>query len=607
MDLPKVLTSTEDESVKNNKEEEEGAQAESETQGNTTTTTNTTTTSNKGANNDDNNEKKEQNENDDEGEDTSSTDVDVDNYDDDDEDKGVSPEEAERLLLEAANLKEQGNQHFSQTTTGGDEKQSAIRCYRRGLHRLKKLRRGGPSADEQVQALWVTLSTNLATALWQTKQYSAAAAAATQALQVQPMHVKALYRRAVARKQLGDTDQAMADLQTALVVEPNHAACRKELRVMQQAQARAKQQQKKAYAAAFASGTGLSLYDDKQQPPKEQPTPEELEQQRRALERDKQKWEDECVARMARGEDAISFDDWQKEQQKKLEKERQEEQERQKAERKRLQEERRQARAAAKNNHDSSSSSDSDGDDEKLTEAELQALRGYKKTKDGRVTSYFTRELSPEEQAKLAAAQSGPQKLSSTTGTTSATASVAAAPTSGNAMAGPSAWNRAGTWEEKNTTEWCREHLRACLLRVRTATTHICKVDQCTGDASVVWTQGQQRFVYDFHVTLQYAWTAESEMVADAAAADTDQDKPTSTTAHKAKRAKGIVKLPDISSTSTQGEQGVEVLFESGWKRSPATAQAQQQALADRPALQRALQDAVQQWLRDFHQQYRSE
>ena len=558
--------------------------------------------------NDSNNSNTNTNDNDNE-DDTDSTDDDLDDAmmdaadDDDDDDTGggVSPEEAERLLTAAVQLKEEGNAHF--VNKEKDAKDAAVRCYRRGMNRLKKLKRG-PSVeawDPQVVALYTTLATNLATALCQQKKYTASIAAASQALDVTPMHVKALYRRAVAARAVGDSDKAMRDLQTALTVEPTHVACRKELRQLQQALQKATKQQKKALSKAFSGA--VSLYDDKQGPPPP-PTPEELEA---ALQKEKQAWEDECVARMARNEDAISFEDWQAEKKAKQEEQEREAKRKEEERKQREKEERKkrlaEQRAKKKNNNNNNNSNDDSSDEEELTEAELQALRGYKKTKDGRVTSYFTREISDEEKARLASL-TGPQKLSTTpqpvtadaTATmtaTNATAAAAAAATPTSLKKGPSAWNRAGTWEEKDCTQWCHDRLRQRLAAVQTETCQIVKVDTLTGDASVVWTKGQQRYVFDFHATLHYAWTAGPS--SSDGANDNNNDDDT-----KKKRAKGVLKLPDISSTSTHDE--LEVLFES-WKRAPA-AQDMARAVADRASLQQALEQAVQAWLQDFRNEY---
>ena len=482
---------------------------------------------------------------DDDASSSTSTDLDLPDLDDD-EDKAVSPEEAERLLLVVMELKEKGNAHFTK-----QQRDDATRCYRRALHRLKKLKKGpADSLDPQVASLYTTLATNLATVLFQQQKYQPSVAAATQALEVTPMHVKALYRRAVAHRRVGNAEQALRDLQTALTVEPTHAACRKERQSLQQAIKQAAQQQKQSLRKAFAGG--VSLYDDKAAPK----TAAELEAEA------KQQWEDECVRRMAKGEPAVSFDEWvaeKKEAEEKAKEAARKAEEQRKKKEKAERKKRLAAQKAQKKEKDDSSS------DEELTEAEWQALRGYKKTKDGRVTSYFTREV--DDHAPI----QGPQKLEA--------ALVAAPPV----KKGPSAWNRAGTWEEKDCTTWCHERLRARLAAVQTDTCRVCAVDSLTGEASVVWTTGKQRYVYDFHATLHYTWNGDSK----------DDEKK--------KLPKGIVKLPDISSTSTH-EGAVDVLFE-GWKRAPSDPS---QAVSDWPALETALQGAVNAWLDEFHAQYKA-
>jgi hypothetical protein len=475
-----------------------------------------------------------------------------------DDDEAVSAEEATGLLSRALALKEEGNAHFGKK---GDpsERDQAVRCYRRGLQRLKRLRQGPPAeVDPQVATLHVTLATNLSTVLYQKQQYAASRAAASQALAQKPTHVKALYRRAVALRQLGDADAAKADLVAALAIDASHAPTRKEYKALQQSMRTAKEQQSKAMRKAFSAQ--LSLYDDKEAPAPP-PTAEEL------LATHKLAWEDACVARMAKGEAAVTFADWQTEQEEAATAAKEAEKEKEK-EKKADQKRRAAERKAKPQQADDSSSSEDD-----MTAAELQALRGYKKTKDGRVTSYFTREVAD------AVPATGPQKLNtnmSNDTTVTATSAVAA-------PKGPSAWNQAGTWEEKDCSNWCVDRLRSGLETLRTDSCRITKVDEVTGDASIVWASGQQRHLFDIHAILHYTWT-DSEAAADA------------------KACKGVVKLPEITSTSTL--EGVEVVFEK-WKRAPAQARLSQ-ALADRQELAVALQEAVQAWLKDFHEHYKA-
>ena len=79
-------------------------------------------------------------------------------------------------------------------------------------------------------------------------------------------------------------------------------------------------------------------------------------------------------------------------------------------------------------------------------------IKGYKKTADGKTTSYFTREVDPETKAMLDQLKQ-PKRIDPV---------EAAAPLAGGA-AGGSAWNSAGTWEEKDLSKWAQEALTAQL------------------------------------------------------------------------------------------------------------------------------------------------
>ena len=77
-------------------------------------------------------------------------------------------------------------------------------------------------------------------------------------------------------------------------------------------------------------------------------------------------------------------------------------------------------------------------------------MKGYKKTADGRLTTYFNNELS--EEAKALIGDIAPKKLQGaeaagdTTGSSGVTSNVA------------SAWNKAGTWESRDMTRLVRRY-----------------------------------------------------------------------------------------------------------------------------------------------------
>lgn len=136
-----------------------------------------------------------------------------------------------------------------------------------------------------------------------------------------------------------------------------------------------------------------------------------------------------------------------------------------------------------------------------------ETFRGYKKTSDGRTTTFFNREL--DESAKALIGNIAPKKLEG--GTDAVLAAVApAAPT------GVSAWNAAGTFEEVIHTPWalCRlkELIKATPQLGASAglpLDSIVEITDCdlTGDASVTKNRGKIKHVSDFTATCHWTLT----------------------------------------------------------------------------------------------------
>jgi tetratricopeptide (TPR) repeat protein len=126
---------------------------------------------------------------------------------------------ASTILSKTMSLKELGNAHF-----GKKEWDDAARCYQRGTSQLKKLKK-----DVQVKALLVSMQTNLSMAFYKQDAYHLSCDAAGKALDVDPDNVKALYRRGVAYRKMGDYDGALADLSYAARLDPENVAVRKDL------------------------------------------------------------------------------------------------------------------------------------------------------------------------------------------------------------------------------------------------------------------------------------------------------------------------------------------------------------------------------------------
>jgi tetratricopeptide (TPR) repeat protein len=476
----------------------------------------------------------------------------------DDEVSAKGKEDPELLLIKANTLKEEGNNFFKE-----NDFKKASRAYRHGTNTLKPLNRGN-TGDEQVRALLVSLQTNLSMTCLKLGKVKQSAQVASSALEVDPTNVKALYRRALASRQLGDTESAKADLKQALEIDPGNIAVKKELASLKKSIEDAKNAQKKGLQKAFSkSGSGLGLlYDDKEREKqrKAEEAKRKKQEEEESLKKRKSQWEDECVKRMAKGEEVISFDEWEQKRKKK-----------EKEAEKQKKEERRKAREAAR-----ASAKEEDDSDEELTEKELAQLRGYKKTADGRITSYFTREQSANEKSLIG--DIAPQRLEASN-TPSPTTPLSTETGKGN----PSAWNQAGTtWEEKNTTEWCRERLEFRLkeskAEVGALVAVVTTVDNMTGDASVAIASGKKRYIFDFHCTVKFE-------IRDPATEDT--------------LATGSLRLPDICSTHHE-ELEVE---QSGWKKKPNSRRAQE-AETCLAALVPVVRESVTTFVADFNKEY---
>lgn len=490
--------------------------------------------------------------------------------------EGISPEKADLLLIKATGLKE-GNKEFKE----GDLDKAA-RAYRRGVNSLKKLNLND-GGDEQVKALLVTLYTNLSTVSFKNKKYRVSSEVANQALQLEKTNVKALFRRAVANRKLGNLEDSRSDLRAAIAVDATNSACKKELLAVKKELESAKENQKKALAKAFSNGKGGTfLYEDMEEAAKKAAKKKQDDEQRQKIEEEelsqkrKVHWEDECVKLMTNNKPVITFEEWDKQ---RVERDEQERKRKDKETAARRKAERKASIKTAKAND----KDDESDDDDKLTESELAMMRGYKKTADGRTTSYFTRELSEEE--KLRIGDIAPKRLDENTISLPCNNNITPALMNQADVtpATASVWNQAGTWEEKDTTEWCKSQLRARLeetiVFTETFDVDITEVDELTGDASVAVVSCKKRYIFDFHVKLKYEIkrTDESNLVV----------------------GSGVVRLPDICSTH---HDEIEVDF-CGWKKRPKP-DALEVAMTLRDSLADQLRINVQKFVQDFNDMY---
>mmetsp|Transcript_9471 Transcript_9471/g.17823 ORF Transcript_9471/g.17823 Transcript_9471/m.17823 type:complete len:600 (+) Transcript_9471:107-1906(+) len=472
------------------------------------------------------------------------------------------PKDAHELYAQAMQHKQEGNALFQ----SGDLVK-ASRSYRKGTSLLKhwSTNTAGasntettatatatatasdvPPIEEQIKVLLLTLQTNLSMVCYQQNKFQQSRDIASKALTLDSQNVKALYRRAMAHVRLGNVNDAKKDLKLACTIDPSNRAVKKELYLLVKEMEKEKQSQRSKLAKAFSSkggqGGGSFLYGDKE----EEERKKELEKQKKeqeeqkAREKRKLEWEEECVKRLSRGEEAITFQEYEKYVQEKEKKDKEDLQRKEKEQREKARLEKKKLQKENSSNVSSTRDEEDSSDDEVLTEKEMQMLRGYKKTKDGRTTSYFTREQSEDEKKLLGNiapkrldVPSVPQRLDSMQSVSSSKSA--------------SLWNNAGTWEEKDTSEWCSSSLKGFLkdaaVEVDLYSGKVTEVNNLTGEASVAFVSGKKRYVFDYSANIKYEIMDEGGEVV----------------------AKGTLKLPDITSASIT-ELEVEVM---PWKKAP--------------------------------------
>jgi len=138
----------------------------------------------------------------------------------------------------------------------------------------------------------------------------------------------------------------------------------------------------------------------------------------------------------------------------------------------------------------------SKGDDK-----DAEGMRGYKKTKDGRTTTFFHREL--DEKAKELIGSITPTKIEC----------PRAAAQMDRKDSPASAWNSAGTVEEKDKTTWAKVKLRSLLASLKVqlkddeSIVQVTEVEDLEGDASHVFMRGRMRYLFEFGFKLQWKAT----------------------------------------------------------------------------------------------------
>jgi len=134
----------------------------------------------------------------------------------------------------------------------------------------------------------------------------------------------------------------------------------------------------------------------------------------------------------------------------------------------------------------------------KTSDGASSEMRGYKKTADGRTTSYFHTEISDEAKKLIEAQGFGkPQKLD-------------APVEDADAKGGGSKWNQAGTYEEKGMSKWLEERLKKELIGLKfelprdAGCISTTAVADLKGDCSISVSRGKRRHLLDVSFNVEY-------------------------------------------------------------------------------------------------------
>eukprot|EP00931_Biecheleriopsis_adriatica_P110558 TRINITY_DN84846_c0_g1_i1.p1 TRINITY_DN84846_c0_g1~~TRINITY_DN84846_c0_g1_i1.p1 ORF type:complete len:413 (+),score=123.47 TRINITY_DN84846_c0_g1_i1:31-1269(+) len=105
-------------------------------------------------------------------------------------------------------------------------------------------------------------------------------------------------------------------------------------------------------------------------------------------------------------------------------------------------------------------------------------------------------------------------------------------------QAAGSAWNAAGTWEEKNMIPWWKEHLQGLVSLGDGEVMQVDKVDSIAGDASIVHVRGQPKFLSDVSCELHFSGLQRCKACA---------RSPPGSRCSNCMRIKGLVKVSEVA------------------------------------------------------------
>jgi tetratricopeptide (TPR) repeat protein len=226
---------------------------------------------------------------------------------------------------------------------------------------------------------------------------------------------------------------------------------------------------------------------------------------------------------------------------------------------------------------DSNKNDNDDSNNDEFTKSDH--IKGYKIV-NGKKTSYFHNELS-EDVAKLIG-DIAPKKLDPVV------SDIASATTT--VEQGTSAWNKAGTWEEKDCSVWATDTITEQLIKLTytlpssspapNAVLSISKVvlDK-SSHASVATVRGKKRYLYELDITIHWNFI------------------------HEALSASGTIRFPDIDGTCTLGD-GYDATEYTVIQIDDPTLQPVLKQFCYQQGLRLLIHETIDNWVRLFKDTY---
>jgi len=534
---------------------------------------------------------------------------------DSDDENGDDGAPVKNLVARCTELKAVGNEHFKAGRC--DE---AVVAYQKAVDKLTsapakkalaEFFKASPDSPDTATPLLSSLHGNMAACHVKASQWESAIRAASEALKLEPDNLKARFRRGVACSHVGQHAEAKADLTAVARADATNREARRLLEGVNTALKQQRSSERAMFGKAFE---GIRKEEESKAAAE---AAAEAERKAAAEAAELRAWREECNALRDRvagpkpttdrlrlqareggaaGEAAqkeldrlapISLKDFREARRKALAKAAAEEQ----AAREEELAARQRAEAQSRGARSDVTSLGADGDGDADMEALLRGLnKGYKTRADGSKTSYFDRsDLLDEKTKALLAAQKAPKRIdaASRTPPTAATTTAAAtgapagaagagasgAPSGAAPAAAPaaaprgSAWNAAGTYEERDVSPWATAEVTARLGAIRLplgadlagAEIRARAVTEVEGHASVVTSRGKVRRPFEFKLDL--AW--------EIAGGDPDD------------ACEGVISYGEISPAPTGAAEPVTVeILSERLTKAPANAAAGERAKA---------------------------